>query len=368
MRDKEGRKDTLPFIFSISELKRHLSLSKRKTREINDTSRVYPLKIPLFYLNLIDKNNPLCPIRRQCIPDTKELSGEGEQDPLVEEKHSITPSFIKKYPGRGVFLTGTQCALYCRFCNRKRLAGKDGEIKASHEDTFRYIEKDPSIKEVIVSGGDPIMLPPEELDNILFRISSIDHIKLIRISSRVPLVYPEGVKKAHLDAFKRIKPLWLIIHINHPKEITKEFAENVRMLREAGCIMLSHSVLLRGVNDCPITLANLFEGLVLLGIKPYYLFQLDEAKGAMHFKVQLKKGIEIMSALRKNISGIAMPFYTIDITGGVGKVPMDYGYIKKMEDEKIYIEDFNGNTGVYFDDGKKSICMGCGICNKKSMA
>lgn len=365
MRGKEGSNNTLPFIFNVLELKKHLELSNRKIKEINNTSRVYPLKIPLFYLNLIDKDNPLCPIKKQCIPDIKELSHDGDYDPLMEEKYSITPSFIKKYPGRGVFLTGAQCAMYCRFCNRKRLTGKDDEIKASHEASLRYIEKDPSIKEVIVSGGDPMMLHPEELGNMLFRLCSIEHIKLIRISSRVPLVYPEGIKKEHVDILKRIKPLWFIIHMNHPKEITKEFSENVRALRDAGCIILSHTVLLRGVNDCPIILAHLFEGLVRLGIKPYYLFQIDEVKGVLHFKVQIKKGIEIMKSLRRNISGIAMPTYVLDITGGAGKIPIDYSYIKKKEGKKTYIEDFYGKIGTYEDNGKKSMCIQCGLCNKK---
>lgn len=364
MRDKEGKKDALPFIFHVSGLKRHLALSKRKTREITNTSRVYPLKISFFYLNLIDRTNPECPIRRQCIPDIKELSQEGEADPLIEGRYSITPSFIKKYPGRGVFLTGSQCAVYCRFCNRKRLAGKDHGIKASHGDTFEYLKKDPSITEVIVSGGDPMMLSPDELDYILSIISSIDHIKTIRISSRVPVVYPEGITEGHLNAIKKISPLWFIIHINHPREITEEFLENIRMLKETGCILMSHTVLLRGVNDCPFILAELFQRLVIMGVKPYYLFQLDEVRGAMHFKVKIQRGIEIMKALRTNISGLAIPTYAIDITKGAGKVPVDYNYIKKSSGKKIYIEDFKGYKGVYMDDGQKSVCIRCGICKK----
>ncbi|MCX8110424.1 MAG: hypothetical protein N3D15_04165, partial [Syntrophorhabdaceae bacterium] len=160
----------------------------------------------MFYLNLIDKTNPECPIKRQCIPDIKELAPKGEADPLIEGKYSITPSFIKKYPGRGVFLTGTQCAVYCRFCNRKRLIGKELDIKSSYSDTFEYLKKDASIKEVIVSGGDPMMLSSDELDRILSTIDGIDHIKTIRVSSRVPLVYPEGITRGHLNALKKINP------------------------------------------------------------------------------------------------------------------------------------------------------------------
>ncbi|MCX7965252.1 MAG: KamA family radical SAM protein [Syntrophorhabdaceae bacterium] len=364
MKDKEGR-DTLPFITKIEELKKRLTLSKKKVKEIEETARVYPFRIPEFYFNLIEKDNPYCPIKKQCIPDIKELSSHGEVDPLIEEKYSITPSFIKKYSGRGVFLTGTQCAMYCRFCNRKRLIGKNHNIRASFEETFDYLKRDITIKEVIVSGGDPLMLPPEEFEFILRKFAKIDHIKIIRISSRMPVVYPEGIKQKHIKSIKNLSPIWFIVHINHPKEITEEFSKTVRNLKNAGCIILSHTVLLRGVNDCPYILRELFERLVLLGIKPYYLFQVDEVKGVSHFKVRLRKGIEIMKILRQETSGIAMPTYVIDITGAAGKIPVDYKFIKNRSGSKLFIEDLNGNIGHYRDDGKKSSCIKCSICYKK---
>ncbi|HOP85158.1 MAG TPA: KamA family radical SAM protein [Syntrophorhabdaceae bacterium] len=365
MKEKEGRKNALPFICDIEELKKRLSLSEKKAKEIEETARVYPFRIPEFYLNLIEKEKPACPIKKQCIPDIKELSKIGDVDPLIEEKYSITPSFIKKYPGRGVFLSGTQCAMFCRFCNRKRLIGKDHNIKESHKETFNYLEKDKTIKEVIISGGDPLTLPLDEFDYILMRLARIPHIKILRISTRMPVVYPDGIDKRLIDSIKAISPLYFIIHINHPKEITEEFSEIVKKLRNAGCILLSHTVLLRGVNDCPFILKNLFEGLIMLGVKPYYLFQVDEVKGVAHFKVGLKKGIEIMKLLRRELSGIALPTYVIDITGGAGKIPVDYSYIKKRSGKKLLIEDLYGNIGHYTDDGKRSICSGCNICGKK---
>ncbi|HPP06873.1 MAG TPA: KamA family radical SAM protein [Syntrophorhabdaceae bacterium] len=365
MEDKEGRKHALPFITEIEDLKKRLGLNKKTLEEIKETIKVYPFRIPEYYLTLIEKENPACPIKKQCIPDIKELTSEGEIDPLVEEKYSITPSFIKKYPGRGVFLSGTQCAMYCRFCNRKRLTGKEYDIKASHKDTFDYLEKDKTIKEIIISGGDPLMLNPEEFHYILMRIARIDHIKIVRISSRMPVVYPDGIKNKHLNSIKGLSPVFFIIHINHPKEITEGFSETVKRLRGIGAILLSHTVLLRGVNDCPHILKILFEGLVMLGIKPYYLFQLDEVKGVAHFKVSIKRGIEIMRFLRREISGIALPTYAIDITGSAGKIPVDYTYIKKRANKRLSIEDLYGNIGHYTDDGEKSVCLGCNLCGTK---
>lgn len=365
MEDKEGKKNALPFITGVEELKKRFKLNKKTIEDIEKTARVYPFRIPEFYLKLIEEENPQCPIKKQCIPDIRELSSSGEIDPLIEEKHSVTPSFIKKYPGRGVFLSGNQCAMFCRFCNRKRLIGRNYDIKASHEETFDYLKKDKAIKEVIISGGDPLMLSPEEFDFILKCLSQIDHINIIRISSRMPVVHPEGIKKGHIESMKSVSPLWFIIHINHPKEITDDFSETVNKLRGSGCILLSHTVLLRGVNDCPYILKELFEKLVVLGIKPYYLFQLDEVKGISHFKVRLKRGIEIMKRLRQELSGIAIPTYVIDVTGGAGKIPVDYRYIKKHYGRKLHIEDLRGKIGHYTDDGKKSKCMGCSVCYKE---
>lgn len=363
IRDKEGKQKTLPFIYNVLELQRYFDLDSKTVKQIEDVSSVYPFKIPFFYLNLADRYNPACPIRKQCLPDIKELSSGGYKDPLVEEKHSRTPSFIKKYPNRGVFLVGAQCAMYCRFCNRKRFIGKENEIRGSWEETFRYINKDTGISEVIISGGDPMMLAPEDLDYLLSRIIKNNHIKLIRISSRVPVVYPEGISKEHLAVLKKIPLIWFVIHINHPKEITPQFSEVIKKLRASGCPLISQTVLLRGVNDCPRIIEKLFQSLVFMGIKPYYLFQLDEVMGTMHFKVRLKRGVEIMHGLRKNVSGLAIPQYVLDITGGIGKIPIDYNYIKKKEGQKLHIKGILGNRGYYMDNGSASHCLKCGLCS-----
>jgi len=363
MPKREGNSTTLPFfIYNAEELSRHINLDKKAKEEVEKVSNSHPFKIPKFYLDLMEKDNPLCSIRRQSVPSIEELSGNGGPDPLNERNISITPSFFKRYRDRGVFLVSSECAMYCRFCNRRRLIGKKWDAKSYWEDTFKYLEKDKETQEVIISGGDPFILSPDELDYILSRLRSFRRIKSTRISTRMPVVYPEGLNQGHFDALKKSSPLWLVVHINHPREISPYFIETINKLRNVGCIVISQTVLLRGVNDCPHILAKLFENLVHCGIKPYYLFQLDEIIGAEHFKVKLKKGIEIMRYLRANISGLAMPQYALDITGGLGKVSVDYKYIRKKEGNKVFIEGLSGKTGIYNDDAKHSKCLKCNIC------
>jgi lysine 2,3-aminomutase len=362
IRRREGTLTALPFIHTVKKLSNHLLLDKKTIEEIEEVSVSHPFRIPKYYLDLMEKDNPLCSIRKQSVPSREELTGNGDPDPLNEKNISLTPSFFKRYQNRGVFLASSDCAMYCRFCNRRRLIGKKWDARLYWEDTFQYLEKDREIHEVIVSGGDPFMLSADELDYVLSRLRCIRRIKTIRISTRMPVVYPEGLQQGHFDALKKSSPLWIVIHINHPREVSKYFIETVNRLRDAGNIIISQTVLLRGVNDCPHILAGLFESLVYCGVKPYYLFQLDEVRGAGHFKVKLKKGIEIMRFLRANVSGLAMPQYALDITGGLGKVALDYKYVRKRKGNKILVEGLSGKTGIYNDDAGQSSCSGCNIC------
>ncbi len=310
----------------------------------------------------METDNPFCPIRQQAVPSAEELQDGGSDDPLNEQDISITPVLIRRYEGRAVFLISSECAMYCRFCNRKRMVGRGWDPGEFFEESFRYLSGDTTIREVILSGGDPFMIPPGLLDKILSRLRTMQHVKTIRISTRLPVVDPGRMTREHFTILKRHGPLWIVIHINHPREITPEFLENVRRFRGAGSVMVSQTVLLRNVNDCENILLKLFEALVSEGVKPYYLFQLDEVRGGRHFKVRLEKGIRIMKALRAKASGLAMPQYAVDITGGLGKVPVDYAYLKGRKGKKAYIENMSGATGIYTDDGDESRCKQCGLC------
>jgi lysine 2,3-aminomutase len=330
-------------------------------RSIALVSAVYPFRVPPFYAGLMDAGNPLCPIRLQAIPSIHELDCRGVEDPLGEAAISITPSLFKRYPRRCVLIVTSECAMFCRFCNRRRLVGKGFNPSDSREESLEHLARSPDIREVILSGGDPLMLEPGELAYILGRLRQIRHIRVIRISSRMPVVLP-GRVYGHLGPLGEFGPLWFIVHINHPREISPEFIEATGALRAQGVTIVSQSVLLRGVNDCPYILRELFEGLVELGIKPYYLFQLDDVVGASHFKVRLETGLAIMSSLRGIMSGLSMPCYALDITGGLGKVPLENGYVLGREGSIVSLKNLYGQDGTYLDNGAESKCLDCGLC------
>jgi lysine 2,3-aminomutase len=355
---------TPSFISTVQELSHRLLLQESEKRAIERVVQVYPFRIPEFYAALMNPENPACPIRLQAVPSAQELKAGGVPDPLDEAGIGVTPSFLKRYPGRGVFLVSSECAMYCRFCNRKRVVGKGHAWEESTEETLRYLEKDDEISEVILSGGDPMMLAPAHLAHILEGLRSNKRIHVVRISTRFPVVFPEGIQDEHLKAIRKHAPIWVITHINHPKEVTGRFADVVRMLREAGAVLISQTVLLRGVNDCPHILSGLFERLVRLGVKPYYLFQLDDAQGAQHFKVRLNAGMALMRELRKGLSGLCIPQYALDITGGVGKVPLEPTYMGKRKGNSLVLRNPAGERGAYRDDGRKSRCHDCGFCRE----
>ena len=348
-------------ISDVESLSRIISLDGKSTEEIRRVSAVYPFRASRFYAGLMEKENPLCPLRLQALPTAAELGGQGVTDPLGENLISVTPSLLKRYPGRAVFLLTAECAMYCRFCNRRRLVGRGFRPEDSREETFAYLERCDEIKEVILSGGDPLMLQAAELEYVLGRLRKIGRIGVMRLSTRVPVVFPEGFER-HRQAIKKHGPLWLVIHINHPREVTAEFAGVVRALREAGAIIVSQTVLLRRINDCPHILGRLFEKLTSLGVKPYYLFQLDDVVGATHFKVRLETGIAIMRSLRGSVSGLCIPHYALDITGGRGKIPLENGYVKERKGRRVFMENLYGEEGTYRDDGEESRCNRCNVC------
>lgn len=362
MRKAEGTPATLPFITRFEELSNHLSFHSEARDELDRLSKIFPFRIPKFYLSLMDRDDPACPLRRQAVPTPEELDDKGGPDPLDEHDIALTPSFLRRYPGRGVFLASSQCAMYCRFCNRRRLVGKGWDPKPWWEDSFSHMEKAADLKEIIVSGGDPLMIPVDDFTYIVERLKRLERIKTIRVSTRLPVVHPEGLKEDHFTGLSKLSPVWLVIHINHPREISPEFIDAVRRFRSVGASILSQTVLLRGVNDCPGVLLKLFEALVALGVKPYYLFQLDEVRGAMHFKVRLSEGIKIMRYVRRYGSGLAVPTYALDITGGLGKVPIDYRYWKRRKGRMVYLENTAGSVGSYLDDGGEREREKCGEC------
>lgn len=304
-------------------------------KDLNKVKKIYPMKLTPYYRNLIKQKEDS--IYKQCIPDIKELYDvKNSEDPLKEEENTPVPYLIHKYPDRVLLLASNTCAMYCRFCTRKRKVGRVKQILL--EDIFRaieYIEEHKEIRDVIVSGGDPLLRKDSEIDSILSKIRNIPHIEIIRIGTRVPCVLPSRITKRLVNILKRYHPLYVNIHFNHPSEITPEAEKACGMLADAGIPLGSQTVLLKGVNDDVNIMKDLMHKLLKIRVKPYYIYQCDDVKGVEHFKTNFEKGIEIMKGLQGFTSGLAVPKFVIDGPGG--KIPADPNYIKKLNNYEIEV-------------------------------
>ena len=349
---------------TVQELSQIRPLTEETYDAVATVSKVYPFRVSRHYLGLADLTRRSCPIAAQFLPSLAELDDLGATDPLAEGSISATPILLKRYPGRAVMLAASDCAMYCRFCNRKRLVGRGWEVQALWDEAFTFLEQDSETTEVILSGGDPFTLSGDAFGYLLGRLRAIGHIDTVRISTRMPVVCPQAVGEAQLKALKAGSPFWVVLHINHPWEISPQFIEVTRRLREAGNPLVSQTVLLRGVNDCSHVLRKLFSGLVRLGVKSYYLFQLDEVRGGQHFKVRIEEGLRIMDELRATASGLAIPSYVVDMTGGAGKIAAERMAGARGEATRSPVPGLTAVTGRYTDDGPESRCMECGICRE----
>ncbi len=302
-----------------------------------------------------DKANPLSdPVGRQYIPSQEELNQEGTEldDPIGDQAYCPVKGIVHRYPDRVLLKVTEHCAVYCRYCFRREMIGKNAKGLSADEleQALAYIENAPHIWEVILTGGDPLILSPRRLESLFKRLEAIDHVKIIRIHSRIPVADPERMTDEVLNVLKNCqKPLYMVVHINHAQEITSDTRKALIDLRQANCMMLSQSVLLKGVNDNAESLENLFRSLIELGVKPYYMHHPDKANGTGHFRVSLEKGQELMRQLRGRISGLCLPEYMLDIPGGHGKVPVGHDYLGTCENGLYRVEDHKGNRHAYAD-------------------
>jgi lysine 2,3-aminomutase len=298
---------------------------------LEEVVRRYPMRITPYYLGLI--RQPDDAIWRQCVPDLRELTdAAGLADPLNEENLSPVPGVVHRYPDRVLFLVSGACAVYCRFCTRKRQVGC-AVMRRSPADLaagLDYIAGNRQIRDVILSGGDPLLLNDEALGDLLERLRRIPHVEIIRLGSRVPVTLPERITENLCALLRGFHPLYLNTHFNHPREITPQSAEACRRLAEAGIPLGNQTVLLKGVNDEPAVMAELMKGLLKIRVRPYYIHHMDLVQGAGHFRTQVEQGIAIVKALRGPISGLAVPHYVIDLPGGKGKVPVQPEYIESL--------------------------------------
>ncbi len=335
---------------SKEELSKVINLTPEEEEALSIPSR-FRVDITPYFASLMDPDDPNCPIRRQVVPTVKELfiSPEEEEDPLAEDAHSPVPGLVHRYPDRVLMLVTTQCASYCRYCTRSRIVGNPRAqfSLADYERQLAYIASNPQVRDVLISGGDPLILPQHILEMLLKRLREIPHVEVIRIGTRVPVFLPQRINEELVEMLRRYHPLWMNIHFNHPKEITPEVERALALLADAGIPLGSQSVLLAGINDCPNVILALVRKLVKNRVRPYYLYQCDLVPGTSHFRTPVGKGIEIMEALRGHTSGFAIPAYVIDMPGGGGKVPISPNYLLSMSESKVVIRNYEGFIGAY---------------------
>lgn len=312
---------------------------------------LFRVDVTPYFASLMDPDDPNCPIRRQIMPTAQELVPFSAEmaDSLNEDAHSPVPGLVHRYPDRVLMLVTTQCASYCRYCTRSRIVG-DSSAQFSRRDYERqieYIAQNPQIRDVLLSGGDPLTIPQRVLEDLLRRLRAIPHLEIIRIGSRVPVFLPQRITADLVEMLKQFHPLWMNVHFNHPKEITPEVSQALARLADAGIPLGCQSVLLAGVNDCPNVMKELCHKLVVNRVRPYYLYQCDLVHGAGHFRTPVATGIEIMEALRGHTSGYAIPTYVIDAPGGGGKVPVMPNYVISQSADKVVVRNYEGYISAY---------------------
>jgi len=304
-----------------------------------------------YFFNLIDPNNPNCPVRKQVLPTASEsnISIKELNDPVGEEKYMPVPGIVHRYPDRVLFLVTDRCASYCRYCTRSRLVSnaQDYGFHAELENSLSYIEKNTSIRDVLLSGGDPFILSDDKIEYILNRLNKIDHVEFIRIGSRIPVFMPQRITSRLLDVFSKIKNLWISIHVNHPSECTKELSIACSKLTSCGIPLGNQSVLLKEINDDTETMKSLVHRLLMMKVKPYYLYQCDLIKGSSHLRTDPSVGLKIIQELRGFTSGYAIPQFVIDAPGGGGKIPLNPDYIVDIKKDKILLKNYQGNIFDY---------------------
>ena len=311
---------------------------------------MFPFSVTPYYLSLIDPNDVNNAIRRTVIPSIEEsYVGKGESsDPLAEEHTTAVQGLVHRYPDRVLFLTTSFCSTYCRYCTRSRMVGGHTEALQNHwEKALEYIREHSEVRDVVISGGDPLTLSDEMLDYLLSEVTGIEHVEMVRIGTKVPMVMPQRINEGLLAVLRKYKPIYMSIHATHPDEMTAEAARACNALSDAGVVLGSQTVLLKGVNDSVPILTDLFHKLLRARVKPYYLFQCDPISGSEHFRTTVDKGKALMQGLRGFTSGYAIPQYVIDTPGGGGKVPILPQYEVGQDDEHLYLRNYEGKVFSY---------------------
>lgn len=338
-------------ITTVNQLEKIIHLSEKEKQEISLCLQKFRMAITPYYASLMDPEDPKCPIRMQAVPTINEMHilPYELEDPLDEDRDSPVNNIVHRYPDRVLFLVTRMCSMYCRHCTRRRTVGEedfaisDEEIDAAVD----YIAKNRAIRDVLISGGDPLTLSDGKLEKIIAKLREIDHVEIVRIGTRVPVVLPMRITPGLLNMLKKYHPIWINTHFNHPKEITPESIRACTDIVDAGIPLGNQSVLLRGINDNTETMKELLLKLVKMRVRPYYVYQCDLSQGLGHFRTEVEKGIEIMSNLTGYISGFAVPKFVIDSPHGGGKIPINPEYVISADGDEIIMRNYKGEIYTY---------------------
>lgn len=350
----------------LDDLKQYLPLNPSEEEGIKQCLQSLRMAITPYYLSLIDKDNDSDPVRKQAVPMSLELHSTKMDfiDPLSEDAHSPVPGLVHRYPDRVLLLITDQCAMYCRHCTRRRFAGhQDEALPTSRIDrAIEYIASTPVIRDVLLSGGDALLMSDDKLEYIIKRLRAIPHVDVVRIGSRTPVVMPQRITDSLVNMLKKYHPIYVNTHFNHPNEITEESRRACEKLADAGVPLGNQSVLLKGVNDCVHVMRKLVNELVKIRVKPYYLYQCDLTAGIEHFRTSVAKGIEIMEGLRGHTSGFCVPTYVIDAPGGGGKTPVMPNYVISHGHQKVVLRNFEGVITTYKEPEHYEPGCNCEVC------
>jgi lysine 2,3-aminomutase len=338
---------------SLADLDLRLNLTDEERAGVLLAGTKLAMAITPHFFNLIDRDDPDCPIRRQVIPRIEEGWNAPEEmaDPCGEDSHMPVPGLVHRYPDRVLFLVTDRCASYCRYCTRSRVVSGVGEqhLETQWEPAFKYLEKHTEIRDVLLSGGDPLLFSDDRLDKILTRLRSIPHLQFIRIGSRIPIFLPQRITPELCTMLKKHHPLFISVHTNHPRELTTEVRDSLGRLADAGIPLGNQSVMLRGVNDSVEVQKALIHKLLMCRVKPYYLYQCDLINGSSHLRTPVAEGVAIIEGLRGHTTGYAIPQFVIDGPGGGGKIPINPNYVVDTASGKITLRNFEGDIFEYPD-------------------
>jgi lysine 2,3-aminomutase len=345
-------------VTTIDDLARALVLTPGELAGAQRAERAgLPISITPYYLSLCDREDPSCPVRRQCVPDSREaLDVPGDLvDPLGEEAHEVAPGLVQRYPDRVLLLATDRCAVYCRFCTRSRMVGDGGGARSLEQlgAALAWIASHPEVRDVIISGGDPLAIATEKLVRLVAAVRAIPHVETIRLATRVPVTLPMRITTELVRALRPYHPLWIMTHFNHPKELSPQAVRACTRLVDAGFPVMNQTVLLAGVNDRADVLETLFRGLVRARVRPYYLLQADPVRGTGHLRTPIATGVAIVEQLQGRLTGIALPKLICDTPGGRGKVPLVPDYVVSRVPGRTRLRTFRNEEVDYIDPPSK---------------